>query len=136
MVTQHPKYGHPFSKGWPPTMVNQYLQDGHPPPTIKRCGRTPSPEWSPTSSKKVNNHPQGSYHFSQDSQVTLHFRDSQQELEFDSSAAQLVFTIANYCSLPLLTLGQALGKLQGKVVTHSEEVGSWRTLMVECVTLF
>ena len=44
-------------------------------------------------------------------------------------------TIANFCSLPLL-FGQALGKLQGKVVTHSEEVGWWRTLMVECVTLF
>ena len=44
--------------------------------------------------------------------------------------------IANYCSLPLLSFGQALGKLQGKVVTHSEEVGWWRTLMVEFVTLF
>ena len=27
-------------------------------------------------------------------------------------------TIANYCSLPLFSFGQALGKLQGKVVTH------------------
>ena len=42
--------------------------------------------------------------------------------------------IANFCSLPSLSFGQALGKLQGKVVTHSEEVGWWRTLMVECVT--
>ena len=40
--------------------------------------------------------------------------------------------IANFCNLPLL----ALGKLQGKVVTHAEEVGWWRILMVECVTLF
>ena len=47
-----------------------------------------------------------------------------------------VLTIANFCSLPWLSFGQALGKLQGKVVTHSEEVGWWRTLMVECVTLF
>ena len=45
-------------------------------------------------------------------------------------------TIANFCSLPLLSFRQALGKLQGKVVTHSEEVGWVRTLMVECVTLF
>ena len=44
--------------------------------------------------------------------------------------------IANYCSLPSMSFGQALDKLQGKVVTHSEEVGWWRTLMVECVTLF
>ena len=44
--------------------------------------------------------------------------------------------IANYYSLPPLSFGQGLGKLQGKVVTHSEEVGWWRTLMVECVTLF
>ena len=44
--------------------------------------------------------------------------------------------IANYYSLPLFSFGQALGKLQGKVVTHFEEVGWWRTLMVECVTLF
>ena len=44
--------------------------------------------------------------------------------------------IANYCSLPSLTFGQALGKLQGKVVTHSEEVGWWRTWMGECLTLF
>ena len=36
-------------------------------------------------------------------------------------------TIANFCSLPSLSFGQALGKLQGKVVTHSEEVGWWRT---------
>ena len=35
-----------------------------------------------------------------------------------------------------MSFGQALGKLQGKVVTHSEEVGWWSTLMVECVTLF
>ena len=48
----------------------------------------------------------------------------------------LPYTIANFCSLPLLSFGQALGKLQGKVVTHSEEVGWWRTLMVECLTLF
>ena len=47
-----------------------------------------------------------------------------------------VLVIANFCSLPLMSFGQALGKLQGKVVTHSEEVGWWRTLMVECVTLF
>ena len=47
----------------------------------------------------------------------------------------LPLSIANFCSLPLL-FGQALGKLQGKMVTHSEEVGWWRTLMVECVTLF
>ena len=38
--------------------------------------------------------------------------------------------------LPFLVIGQALGKLQGKVVRHSEEVGWWRNLMVECVTLF
>ena len=44
--------------------------------------------------------------------------------------------MASYCSLPSLSFGQALGKLQGKVVTQSEEVGWWRTLMVECVTLF
>ena len=47
-----------------------------------------------------------------------------------------VVTIANFCSLPSLSFGQALGKLQGKVDTHSEGVGWWRTLMVECVTLF
>ena len=50
-----------------------------------------------------------------------------------TSQGRSVRTIANFCSLPL---GQALGKLQGKVVTHSEEVGWWRTLMVECATLF
>ena len=38
-----------------------------------------------------------------------------------------VCCIANFCSLPSLSFGQALGKLQGKVVTHSEEVGWWRT---------
>ena len=43
--------------------------------------------------------------------------------------------IANYCSLSSCLFGQTLNKLQGKVVTHSEEVGWWRTLMVECVTL-
>ena len=47
-----------------------------------------------------------------------------------------VETIANYCSLSSCSFGQALDKLQGKVVTHSEEVGWWRTLMVEYVTLF
>ena len=50
--------------------------------------------------------------------------------------AQPLLTIANFCSLPLLSFGQALGKVQGKEVIHSEEVGWWRTLMVECVTLF
>ena len=50
--------------------------------------------------------------------------------------ARATIGIANYCSLPSLSFGQALGKLQGKVVTHFEEVGWWRTLMVECVTLF
>ena len=49
---------------------------------------------------------------------------------------QLTPIIANYCSLPSLSFGQALGKLQGKVVTHSEEVGWWRALMVEYVTPF
>ena len=33
---------------------------------------------------------QAKYHFYQDSQVTLPFQDGQQDLEFDSSAAQLV----------------------------------------------
>ena len=46
------------------------------------------------------------------------------------------YLAANFCSLPSMSFGQAPGKLQGKVVTHSEEVGWWRTLMVECVTLF
>ena len=44
--------------------------------------------------------------------------------------------IANFCSLPSLLFGQTLGKLQGKGFTNSGEVGCWRTLMVECVTLF
>ena len=29
-----------------------------------------------------------------------------------------------------------ISKLQGKGVTHSQEVEWWRTFMVECVTLF
>ena len=29
-------------------------------------------------------------------------------------------SIANFCSLPSMSFGQALGKLQGKVVTNSE----------------
>ena len=37
---------------------------------------------------------------------------------------------------PSMSFGQALGKLQRKVVTHSEEVGWWRTWMGEYVTLF
>ena len=49
---------------------------------------------------------------------------------------KLALAIAKYCSLPSLSFGQALGKLQGKVVTHFEEAGWWSTLMVECVTLF
>ena len=44
--------------------------------------------------------------------------------------------IANYCSLPLFSFGHALGKLQGKVLTHSKKVGWWKTLMVECVSIF
>ena len=54
----------------------------------------------------------------------------------NTSLISVVHVIANFCSWPLLSFGQAPGKLQGKVVTHSEEVGWWRTLMVECVTLF
>ena len=44
--------------------------------------------------------------------------------------------IANYCSFPSFSFGQALGKLQGKVLTHSEKVGWWKSLMVECVSIF
>ena len=55
-------------------------------------------------------------------------------IKLNSIYRKTTFGIANYCSLPLLTFGQALGKLQGKLVTHSEEVGWWITLMVECVT--
>ena len=44
--------------------------------------------------------------------------------------------IANFCSLHLFSFGQALGKLQGKVLTHSEKVGWWKSLMVECVSIF
>ena len=39
-------------------------------------------------------------------------------------------TNANYCNLPSFSFGQALGKLQGKVLTHSENVGWWKTLMM------
>ena len=46
-----------------------------------------------------------------------------------------VRTIANFCSLPSLSFGQVLGKLQGKVVTQFEELGWWSFLMVDCVTL-
>ena len=45
----------------------------------------------------------------------------------------------HHCKLLQLTfdvIGHALGKLQGKGVTDSEEVGWWRTLMVECVTRY
>ena len=34
--------------------------------------------------------------------------------------------IASFCSLRSMSFGQAVGKLQGKVVTHSGEVGWWR----------
>ena len=41
-------------------------------------------------------------------------------------------TIAAYLRVHL----GRLDKLQGKAVTHSCEVEWWRTLMVECVTVF
>ena len=44
--------------------------------------------------------------------------------------------IAKYYRLSSCSFGQALKNMQGKVVTHSEEVRWWRTLMVECVTFF
>ena len=44
--------------------------------------------------------------------------------------------IANYCSFPSFSFGQALGKLKGKVLTHSKKVGWWKSLMVECVSIF
>ena len=52
------------------------------------------------------------------------------------SSIYLANKIANYCNLPSFSFGHALGKLQGKVLTHSEKVGWWRTLMVECVSIF
>ena len=42
-------------------------------------------------------------------------------------------SIANCCSLPSFLFGLALGRLQGKVLTHSEKVGWWKTLKMECV---
>ena len=53
-----------------------------------------------------------------------------------SSVVLAVLTIAKYCSLPLLSFGQVIGKLQGKVVTQFEELGWWSFSMVDCVTLF
>ena len=47
-----------------------------------------------------------------------------------------LWAIANYCSLPSFSFGHTLGKLQGKVLAHSEKVGWWKTLMVECVSIF
>ena len=47
-----------------------------------------------------------------------------------------ILTIANYCSLPSFSFDHALGKLQGKVLTHSEKVGWWKSLMLEYVSLF
>ena len=60
-------------------------------------------------------------------------------------STKLVFAIgtllfSNFCPPPppplqtiAVYLRVHLGMLQGKVVTHSEEVGWWRTLVVECV---
>ena len=45
---------------------------------------------------------------------------------------ELLQTIAAYLRV---YLGR-LDKLQGKAVTHFREVEWWRTLMVECVTVF
>ena len=63
---------------------------------------------------------------------TLHTSSSM----LHSTAYMLHTTIANYCSLPLLSFGQIIGKLQGKVVTQFEELGWWSFPMVDCVTLF
>ena len=57
-------------------------------------------------------------------------------VQLSPDVQQLIQVIANYCSLPLFSFGHALGKLQGKVLTHSEKVGWWKTLMVECVSIF
>ena len=40
-------------------------------------------------------------------------------LAWNFALAGAAYSIASYCSLPPLPFGQALGKLQGKVVTHS-----------------
>ena len=80
-VTNLPKDGHPFSKGWSPTnprmvppskgMVTYHPQDGH----------QPTVEWSTTILWMVISFPR---------MVTHHFQDDQLDLEFDSSADQLV----------------------------------------------
>ena len=44
--------------------------------------------------------------------------------------------IANYCSLSLFSFGQSLDKVQGKEVTQFDEVEWWRTLIVECVSVY
>ena len=56
-------------------------------------------------------------------------------LRYNSDTTQMQ-PIANHCSLPSLSFGQVIGKLQGKVVTQFEELGWWSFSMVDCVTLF
>ena len=49
-----------------------------------------------------------------------------------STKEKALQTIAAYLRVPL----GRLDKLQGKAVTHFCEVEWWKTLMVECVTVF
>ena len=71
----------------------------------------------------------------------LHIYKDTYEYECDMRERDKCGVIAYMADLfcphhPPLQTFAALGKLQGKTVTHSEEVGWWRTLMVECGTLF
>ena len=42
--------------------------------------------------------------------------------------------MANFFSLPSLSFGQVLGKLQGNMVIQFEELGWWSFSMADCVT--
>ena len=44
--------------------------------------------------------------------------------------------IVTYSTIKVLHQNEHEDKLQGKEVTHFGEVEWWRTLMVECVTVF
>ena len=114
MVTNNPEDGHPFSKGWSPTiskMDTQHPQEDHPPfkgwsPTNQRkathhhldghqlsqgYGHTPSPGWTLTNIRMVSHHPWDSYPHT--NTVTHHLQDGQIDLECDSCAAQLVILL-------------------------------------------
>ena len=89
MDTNFLKDGHPFYKGWSPTipmMVKHHAQDGDTSSKViavnhPQDGHPLTIEWSTTIPEMVNTF---------NRTVTHHIQDGQLDLEFDSSTGQLV----------------------------------------------